>query len=262
VRGGDVVVIGDTPADVACGRGIGARAIGVATGRYEAPALAAHDPSGVAIAGNAKYTENAKTMMVGQGLWTTAGAAKLTRSLVDLKLCTTMTEVVLPSGGADAVMTLRLKVDGGGITEIEAVITRSGDWNFSAQGYLQSASQTWDVLPADQQVSYDELTRDAKEYLDYFSSKTTMPPFAAMCTRLEGGASMVDCPDGFPASLAIGQRRYFADVEEGVSASISIFGGASGNLDAHFYRVVSGTIRNVHSMTVNSTFTTTGWPSN
>jgi phosphoglycolate phosphatase len=27
-------VIGDTPADVECGRAIGARAIGVATGRY------------------------------------------------------------------------------------------------------------------------------------------------------------------------------------------------------------------------------------
>lgn len=34
VAGADVVVIGDTPADMHCGRGIGARAIGVATGRY------------------------------------------------------------------------------------------------------------------------------------------------------------------------------------------------------------------------------------
>jgi phosphoglycolate phosphatase len=34
VSGSDVVVIGDTPADVGCGRGIGARAIGVGTGRY------------------------------------------------------------------------------------------------------------------------------------------------------------------------------------------------------------------------------------
>jgi phosphoglycolate phosphatase-like HAD superfamily hydrolase len=34
VSGRDVVVIGDTPADMGCGRGIGARAIGVATGRY------------------------------------------------------------------------------------------------------------------------------------------------------------------------------------------------------------------------------------
>ena len=42
--GHDVVVIGDTPADIACGRAIGARAIGVATGRYSVEELAEHDP--------------------------------------------------------------------------------------------------------------------------------------------------------------------------------------------------------------------------
>ena len=41
VHGSDVVIIGDTPADMGCGRGIGARAIGVATGRYSADALRA-----------------------------------------------------------------------------------------------------------------------------------------------------------------------------------------------------------------------------
>jgi phosphoglycolate phosphatase-like HAD superfamily hydrolase len=40
--GTSVVVIGDTPADVECGRDIGARAIGVATGRYSTEELAAH----------------------------------------------------------------------------------------------------------------------------------------------------------------------------------------------------------------------------
>jgi phosphoglycolate phosphatase len=39
--GRDVVIVGDTPADVACGRGIGARAIGVATGSYSVPELLA-----------------------------------------------------------------------------------------------------------------------------------------------------------------------------------------------------------------------------
>jgi phosphoglycolate phosphatase-like HAD superfamily hydrolase len=34
LRGHEIVVIGDTPADVTCGNGIGARAIGVATGAY------------------------------------------------------------------------------------------------------------------------------------------------------------------------------------------------------------------------------------
>lgn len=42
VTGEAIVVVGDTPADIECGRGVGARAIGVATGRYPADALAAH----------------------------------------------------------------------------------------------------------------------------------------------------------------------------------------------------------------------------
>ena len=33
------MILGDTPADVECGRPIGARAIGVATGHYDVPAL-------------------------------------------------------------------------------------------------------------------------------------------------------------------------------------------------------------------------------
>ena len=41
IAGADVVIIGDTPDDVACARGIGARTIGVATGWYDVPALVA-----------------------------------------------------------------------------------------------------------------------------------------------------------------------------------------------------------------------------
>ncbi|HEX4633399.1 MAG TPA: haloacid dehalogenase-like hydrolase [Gemmatimonadales bacterium] len=41
VRGADTWIIGDTPADVACGRPVGARALAVATGSYRVPDLAA-----------------------------------------------------------------------------------------------------------------------------------------------------------------------------------------------------------------------------
>jgi phosphoglycolate phosphatase len=47
IPGSDVVVIGDTPADLQCGRSIGARAIGVATGRYSVDELAAHAAAAV-----------------------------------------------------------------------------------------------------------------------------------------------------------------------------------------------------------------------
>ena len=42
VAGERFVVIGDPPADMTCGRGIGARAIGVATGRYRVDELLSH----------------------------------------------------------------------------------------------------------------------------------------------------------------------------------------------------------------------------
>ena len=47
VPGAACVIIGDTPSDVACGRSIGARAIAVATGHYDAATLAACDPHAV-----------------------------------------------------------------------------------------------------------------------------------------------------------------------------------------------------------------------
>jgi len=47
IDGSDVVVIGDTPADIACGQSLGARAIGVATGHYSVERLAACAPAAV-----------------------------------------------------------------------------------------------------------------------------------------------------------------------------------------------------------------------
>jgi len=45
VAGEQLVIIGDTPADVHCGSGVGARAIAVATGAYSVDELAACGPS-------------------------------------------------------------------------------------------------------------------------------------------------------------------------------------------------------------------------
>jgi phosphoglycolate phosphatase len=47
VPGHDVVIIGDTPADLQCGRSIGARAIGVATGHYTVEDLMAYEAAAI-----------------------------------------------------------------------------------------------------------------------------------------------------------------------------------------------------------------------
>ena len=47
LSGDRIIVVGDTPADMKCGHAIGARAIGVATGRYSVDQLREHDPIAV-----------------------------------------------------------------------------------------------------------------------------------------------------------------------------------------------------------------------
>jgi phosphoglycolate phosphatase len=47
IERGYMIVIGDTPADIACGRSLGAKAIGVASGHYTVEQLQEHDPYAV-----------------------------------------------------------------------------------------------------------------------------------------------------------------------------------------------------------------------
>ncbi|HMI56077.1 MAG TPA: HAD family hydrolase [Gemmatimonadaceae bacterium] len=47
IVGGRLIVIGDTPADIECGRSLGARAIGVASGHYTVEQLQEHNPYAV-----------------------------------------------------------------------------------------------------------------------------------------------------------------------------------------------------------------------
>lgn len=229
-------------------------------------ALAAHDSSSLPLAANVKYTENSHEMTLSEGLWAVAGEAELVRSLIDMLQCSTVTEVVLPEDGVDVVLTLRLTLAAGQLTEAETVITRDGDWLFDAQGYLDSADQKWDVLPEDQRTSREALIAAAKAYYDEFNDNPDemgddpidIPFDPDDCTRLEGGAATAGCTMGIPDGVPIRDRRYWADEEAGVSVAIALFATL---LDVHFYRMISDTIHNVHSMSVQSEdFTTTGWP--
>ena len=47
IAGDRLVVIGDTPADIECGRSLGAKAIGVASGHYTVEQLQSHKPYAV-----------------------------------------------------------------------------------------------------------------------------------------------------------------------------------------------------------------------
>jgi hypothetical protein len=101
-----------------------------------------------------------------------------------------------------------------------------------------------------------------KVYWDYFKNNDPpAPPFGDGCTRVEGGkGSPVPCTTGIPTGVSIGDRRFWADEEAGIGAGIAIFGGSSGLLDVHYFKLISGKIRDVYAMTLNTKMTGTGWP--
>ena len=134
-------------------------------------ALAAHDPSGLPLAPNVRSTENGVEVAVGKGLWQTAGKALMRRVLIDTRQCGAHASAVLeepfssatvgpatpfsgkkplPAEGAarPILFGVRLRVEGGRISEIESVVAREREFAFDADGVLATKDQDWESLAA------------------------------------------------------------------------------------------------------------------
>jgi len=159
-------------------------------------ALAAHDATKAPLGPSVKFTENGKMMNVGDGIWKSAGMVKFKRSALDTTTCMTATESVLPEGTTDRIYGVRLKLDGGKITEIETIIVRMGDYILNnPSGLAMSSTDDWEtVLAADKQTPRDKLMMIMDKYLTQFPSGAC--GFASDCTRLEDGGSVGPCVDG------------------------------------------------------------------
>jgi hypothetical protein len=227
-------------------------------------ALASHSTDKLALAANVKYTENAKTLMPGEGVWKTAGMVKFKRSAVDTTTCMTATESVIPDGTMDRVYGVRLKLDAEGkISEIEALLVL--DYILiMPQGLVNSKSDDWEtVLPPDKQTSRDKLQAVMDKYLKEFPSGAC--GFASSCTRLEDGGSVGTCVDGSlvtcnmngrPGAEVLKPRLHVIDVEAGISVGFTIFLG--GYDDFHLFKVRDGQVTSVHAV-LTQTSSKTGW---
>jgi len=96
----------------------------------------------------------------------------------------------------------------------------------------------------------------ADAYLDIFKDKTVKVPWGTPCDRLEGGSytgtgSATDsCNVGIPNNIDLVNRRYVVDETLGTVDVFLAFGGATGRPDSHEFRIESGKIRYVHTLTV------------
>jgi hypothetical protein len=177
-------------------------------------ALEAHDPSGLPLASNVRYTENGLEKAIGEGFWKTAGKTLLRRDLIDTRQCGTHSNVVieekfdpktvgkpmslpgvkqkpLPEAGTSRpiMFGVRLKVENEKISEIETIIARESEFAFNADGQLATKDQDWEgILPPEERSSRLAMIAAANDYFDMFAAEPKVhTPFASVCDRWENG---------------------------------------------------------------------------
>lgn len=224
-------------------------------------AIEAKDPTKMPTSDSVKYTEvtvaRGASVALGEGLWKTAQPVKFSRSLLDVTGCETFTEVFITETSHPYVLGTRLAVKDGKITEIYTIATDEDDWNFDASAYATcSESEDWSVLPEASRSSREALIAAGQAYFDIFSDKSTVVPWGNPCYRLEGGKgctpamdkASTSCNVGIPDNITFKNTHWVVDIDIGAAVGITLFAGASP--DTHLFRLVSGKIRYVHTLTI------------
>ncbi|HET7608193.1 MAG TPA: hypothetical protein VFL84_05915 [Gammaproteobacteria bacterium] len=158
--------------------------------------LVAHDPNKAPLAANARFTEDAKELRVGEGLWKTAGKLRPFRTdFLDAATGTAATHAVVEENGMPVLLAARLKVDGRRIAEVETIVVRSREEGalFAPEALAQPSAAMVTAPPAAARMPRDKLVEIALRYpggLKVGSFEKSDVPFAPNAYRLENGVRM------------------------------------------------------------------------
>jgi hypothetical protein len=239
-------------------------------------ALEAHNPSGLQLASDVKYTENGIVVKVGEGAWKTAGKLTFKRGMIDTQKCGTHTQSIIDEDGKPMLYGVRLKIDNEKISEIEAIIVR-GAQVLSAPSILDTKDQDWEgILPPEQRSSRLSMMAIADDYFELFvkerKPQVSELPFLPTCDRWEngmqttkGGSNMGvampahNCsPKGF-ADMAHPARRFLVDVETGVVVAYILYNNDWP--DFHMFKVKNGHVDWVQAyFEYGKKYKSIGWP--
>jgi hypothetical protein len=223
-------------------------------------ALAAHDASLLQLADDVKATENGELLVPGEGLFRSAGMVRYKHSALDTELCTSVSEAVVPEGGTDLPVALRLKLAGRDISEIETIVARPGDYVIFGSAFasnpeaiVASASLRWEEpVPEAQRASRAEIEAWITRYFEAFPNGGCN--LAEDCRRLENGGGSFSCSLGATCSASAGgggfggpmdARLVVVDAVTGVGVGFTMF---MGNTDMHMIMLRAGEVHAVHAI--------------
>ena len=141
-------------------------------------ALVAHDPKRVPLSKDVKYTENAQLMELGDGFWKTAeGRGNYTHIFADPEFGQVSYMGTMREAGAPLLMSLRLRIELGRITEIESVFFKPGGGGPNNIADMDKPYKPEDIrfksIPPAQQMSRQELIAVADAYFTGLAGKMT-----------------------------------------------------------------------------------------
>ncbi|WP_437526559.1 hypothetical protein WME79_41205 [Sorangium sp. So ce726] len=236
-------------------------------------ALAAGDPSSLPLADGVKFTENGKQAEIGTtDFWRGAGEVKHSQRALDTEACSAGAQAVIPEGGRDLPVALRIKVEGSELTEIETIVVRPGDYTASFSVASNPAAIIaiadeigWhDEVPVAERATREELTSWIDKYFRAFPSGVCNVTGA--CKRLENGGGNFACGAAASCSAAdpgsggtFVPRVILADEVRGIAIGLTIFDFMTdGHLDMHMIKMSGGKVHAVHAI-LRDTNGVSGW---
>ncbi len=170
-------------------------------------ALVAHDPKRLPLSADAIYTENDQIMDIGDGFWKTVqGLGNYKHIFADPEFGQVAMMGTMREAGAVLLLSLRLRIELGRITEIESVYYRTGGGGPSgiptldAPGY-KPEDMWFKSIPAAQRPTRQEMIAIADGYFTGLQKNdgkgingTGTYPFTNDCHRIENGAPTTNVP--------------------------------------------------------------------
>ena len=169
-------------------------------------AVVAHDPKRLPVSKDVMYTENDQAIELGDGFWKTAeGRGNYTHVFADPEFGQAAYMGTMREAGAPLLMSLRLRVELGRITEIESIYFRPGGGgpnNIADMDKPYKPEDFWfKSIPQAQRTSRQELIAVADGYFTGLQKNdgkgingTGTYPFTNDCHRIENGSPTTNVP--------------------------------------------------------------------
>jgi len=236
-------------------------------------ALIANDATKLKTAPNVKFTENGKTLMLGEGLWAVASElGSYRQDFAEVPAGQTAGFVSLRDERGDVLLAFRLKVVDGAVSEIETTVCRSGEATFFSPRSLMHKPLYDQEVPAGERMPRDEMIAIVDLYFEGIeTSDGSKIPFDAGARRNENGSNTgsgmgLQNVAMFSYIDQIDRRYVLVDEERGnvlpwVLFQIPMGLGGSRTLHlAELFKVQSGKIMDIQAIMVNQPLgTPSGW---